>query len=95
MCIRDRGNTAQVHRAVYGWFAGADWERTDCIVYFGQDRDRERWPGEYLALNAALERGAVLIEVDPRETATAKRAHYHLRIRYGTDAALALGWRCV
>lgn len=86
------GNTAQVHRAVYGWFAGADWERTDCIVYFGQDRDRERWPGEYLALNAALERGAVLIEVDPRETATAKRAHYHLRIRYGTDAALALGW---
>ena len=86
------GNTAQVHRAVYGWFAGADWGRADCIVYFGQDRDRERWPGEYLALNAALERGAVLIEVDPRETATAKRAHYHLRIRYGTDAALALGW---
>ena len=33
------GNTAQVHRAVYGWFAGADWERADCIVYFGQDRD--------------------------------------------------------
>lgn len=86
------GNTAQVHRAVYGWFAGADWERADCIVYFGQDRDEERWPGEYLALNAALERGAVLIEVDPRETATAKRAHYQLRIRYGTDAALALGW---
>lgn len=86
------GNTAQVHRAVYGWFASADWEQADCIVYFGQDRDHERWPGEYLALNAALERGAVLIEVDPRETATAKRAHYHLRIRYGTDAALALGW---
>ncbi len=86
------GNTAQVHRAVYGWFASADWERADCIVYFGQDRDHERWPGEYLALNAALERGAALIEVDPRETATAKRAHYHLRIRYGTDAALALGW---
>lgn len=86
------GNTAQVHRAVYGWFSGSDWETTDCIVYFGQDRDGERWPGEYLKLRAALERGAVLIEVDPRETETAKLAQRHLRIRYGTDAALALAW---
>ena len=86
------GNTAQVHRAVYGWFALADWKHADCIVYFGQDRDAERWPGEYLKLNAALERGATLIVVDPRKTATAKRADYHLPIRYGTDAALVLGW---
>lgn len=86
------GNTAQVHRATYGWFASADWAHADCIVYFGQDRDGERWPVEHLALGAALDRGAVLIEVDPRETDTAKRADYHLRIRYGTDAALLLGW---
>lgn len=86
------GNTAQVHRTAYGWLSLPDWEHADCIVYFGQDRDGERWPVEYLALNAALERGAVLIEIDPRETETAKRANYHLRIRYGTDAALVLGW---
>ena len=86
------GNTAQVHRAVYGWFATPDWEHADCIVYFGQDRDMERWPGEFLKLNAALERGATLISVDPRSSATAKRARYHLPIRYGTDAALALAW---
>lgn len=86
------GNTAQVNRATYGWFVSSGWAQADCIVYFGQDRDGERWPHEYLALNAALERGAVLIEVDPRETVTAKRADYHLRIRYGTDAALMLGW---
>lgn len=86
------GNTAQVHRAVYGWFATADWEQTDCVVYFGQDRDGERWPGEYQKLCAALKRGATLIEIDPRETETAKKAQYHLRIRYGTDAALALSW---
>lgn len=86
------GNTAQVHRAVYGWFTAANWVQTDCIVYFGQDRGPERWPAEFLNLKAALERGATLIVVDPRETETAKLARYHLRIRYGTDAALALGW---
>ena len=86
------GNTAQVHRAVYGWFAFADWSQADCIVYFGQDRDGERWPREYLQLRAALKRGAKLIEVDPRMTETAKLAQYHLPIRYGTDAALALAW---
>ncbi len=86
------GNTAQVHRAVYGWLANADWDHADCVVYFGQNRDEERWPGEYFKLNAALERGATLISIDPRATETAKRAHYHLPIRYGTDAALALGW---
>ena len=29
------GNTAQVHRAVYGWFTSPDWTKTDCIMYFG------------------------------------------------------------
>ncbi|MEF9876061.1 MAG: molybdopterin-dependent oxidoreductase [Gordonibacter sp.] len=86
------GNTAQVHRAAYGWFSLPNWEATDCVVYFGQHRDEERWPAEYLALKGALARGASLIVVDPRETPTAKLATHHLRIRYGTDAALALGW---
>ncbi len=86
------GNTAQVHRAVYGWYTSANWQVTDCIVYFGQDRDTERWPAEFLNLKAALGRGATLIEVDPRITETSKLAQHHLRIRYGTDAALALAW---
>ena len=86
------GNTAQVHRACYGWLCFADWAHTDCVVYFGQHRDGQRWPAEYLKLKAALGRGAKLIVVDPRTTETAKLAHYHLKIRYGTDAALALAW---
>lgn len=86
------GNTAQVHRAVYGWFAFGDWARADCVVYFGQDRDGERWPAEYLGLRGVLARGGTLIEIDPRETETAKLAQHHLHIRYGTDAALALAW---
>ncbi|WP_139652068.1 molybdopterin-containing oxidoreductase family protein [Raoultibacter phocaeensis] len=86
------GNTAQVHRATYGWFTAPDWDKADVIVYFGQNRGPELWPAEFLSLKAALERGAVLIEVDPRDTDTARLAHEHLRIRYGTDAALLLSW---
>ena len=86
------GNTAQVHRATYGWFTSANWNVADCIVYFGQNRGPELWPREYLNLKAALARGAKLIVVDPRHTETAELADYHLRINYGTDAALALGW---
>ena len=86
------GNTAQVHRATYGWFTSANWADADCIVYFGQNRGPELWPREYLNLKAALTRGAKLIVVDPRLTDTAELADYHLRIDYGTDAALVLGW---
>jgi len=86
------GNTAQVHRATYGWFTTADWASADCIVYFGQNRGPELWPREYRNLEAALARGAKLIVVDPRVTETAELAHYHLRINYGTDAALVLSW---
>ena len=86
------GNTAQVHRATYGWFTSADWSIADCIVYFGQNRGPELWPREFLNLKAALARGAKLIVVDPRVTDTAELADHHLRINYGTDAALVLGW---
>lgn len=86
------GNTFQVHRAVYGGPTASDWAATDCIVYFGQDRGPELWPVEYLRLKTAKDRGATLIEVDPRTTDTTRMADRHLAIRYGTDAALALGW---
>ena len=39
----------------------------------------------------AQARGAKVVVVDPVSTRTAKRADWHLRIRPGTDAALALG----
>lgn len=86
------GNTFQVHRAVYGGPTASDWAAADCVVYFGQNRGPELWPAEHLRLKAAKERGATLIEVDPRTTDTARMADRHLAIRYGTDAALALGW---
>ena len=86
------GNTFQVHRAVYGGASVSQWENADCIVYFGQNRGPELWPVEYLKLKAAKERGAILIEIDPRTSPTAELADEHLAIRYGTDAALILAW---
>jgi assimilatory nitrate reductase catalytic subunit len=42
-------------------------------------------------LDAQRQAGGRLIVVDPRRTATAERADLHLRLRPGTDAALASG----
>src|ERR1700720_1273060 len=39
----------------------------------------------------AQRRGAKVVVVDPVSTRTAKKADWHVRIRPGTDAALALG----
>jgi anaerobic selenocysteine-containing dehydrogenase len=39
----------------------------------------------------AQARGAKVVVIDPVSTRTARRANWHLRIRPGTDAALALG----
>lgn len=89
LCV---GNTAQVHRATYGWYTSPNYETSDCIVLFGQNRGPENWPQEYLRIMAARKRGAKLIVIDPRKSNMAIQADYHLPIRYGTDAALLLGW---
>lgn len=53
LCV---GNTAQVHRATYGWYTSAAYEKSDCIVLFGQTRSPENWPQEYLRIMAARHR---------------------------------------
>ena len=42
-------------------------------------------------VEAARKRGVKLVVIDPRRSRTARRADWHLPIRIGTDAALALG----
>lgn len=86
------GNTSQVHRATYGWSSSSVYEKSDCIVLFGQTRSPENWPQDYLGIMAARKRGAKLIVIDPRTSNLAQQADYHLPLRYGTDAALLLGW---
>ncbi len=89
LCV---GNTAQVHRTTYGWYTSVAYEKSDCIVLFGQNRSPENWPRDYLGIMAAHQRGAKIIMVDPRKNRIAEKADYFLPLRYGTDAALLLGW---
>jgi len=42
-------------------------------------------------IHRAMQKGARLVVIDPYRSRTAARAHRHLRVRPGTDGALALG----
>ena len=89
MCF---GNTIQVHRCTYGNNQLADYSKAKCIVLLGHNPHRRNWASEANALEDALERGAKLIVLDPRTSENTRRAHLHLPLRYGTDAAMLLGF---
>jgi anaerobic selenocysteine-containing dehydrogenase len=67
-----------------------DLDRAGCILFWGYNPNLARL-AHAVATTAALERGARLIVVDPRRTGPAHKADVWLRVRPGTDAALALG----
>ena len=60
---------------------------TDLLLVCGSNTP-ECHPTGITYLWKALDRGARLIVVDPRETHIARAAHLHLKLRPGTDAAL-------
>ncbi|MGD9999831.1 MAG: molybdopterin-dependent oxidoreductase, partial [Ilumatobacteraceae bacterium] len=66
-----------------------DLERAECILFWGYNPAVSRL-AHATATRAALHRGAKLIVVDPRRAGLATKADCWLRIRPGTDAALAL-----
>jgi anaerobic selenocysteine-containing dehydrogenase len=66
------------------------YENTRCAVVWGHNPRQSRI-GEEVDIRAAQKRGARLIVVDPRTTPLAQRADLHIRVRPGTDCALALG----
>ena len=66
-----------------------DLEQAGCILFWGYNPSIARLP-HATRTTAALERGAKLIVVDPRRVGLAKRADHWLRVRPGTDGALAL-----
>ena len=86
------GNTAAVNRMTYGWFPMPDFGNTNCIVLFGHNPRKHSWTPIYNAVQAARERGAKVIVLDPRVSEQAEVADMHLRLRAGTDAAMCLGW---
>ncbi|MFJ3906794.1 molybdopterin-dependent oxidoreductase [Streptomyces sp. NPDC090025] len=67
-----------------------DWAHTDLALLWGFD-PAKTWLSQSAALAAAQARGARLAVVDPRRSTSARTADRWLRIRPGTDAALALG----
>lgn len=67
-----------------------DLERAGCILFWGYNPNLARL-SHAVATTDALRRGAKLIVVDPRRTGPASKADLWLRVRPGTDGALALG----
>jgi anaerobic selenocysteine-containing dehydrogenase len=67
-----------------------DFERTGCLLLWGHNPSTS-----YLAQATAVAdtkaRGAALVVVDPRRAGLAAKADQWLRVRPGTDGALALG----
>lgn len=66
-----------------------DLDHAGCILYWGYNPSVARL-AHATATVAALRRGARLIVVDPRRAGLAAKAHHWLRVRPGTDGALAL-----
>lgn len=67
-----------------------DLEHAGCILFWGYNPNVARI-SHAVATTEALRRGARLIVVDPRRVGPANKADIWLRVRPGTDGALALG----
>ncbi len=68
------------------------WTPPRCIIVWGQNSPPtcpDGFFGHWIV--DCLKRGSKLIVIDPRVSWLASRGEYHLRIRPGTDGALALG----
>ncbi|MFD7812177.1 molybdopterin-dependent oxidoreductase [Streptomyces sp. NPDC059785] len=68
----------------------ADFAATDLAVLWGHN-PAKTWLAQSAALADARARGARLAVIDPRRSTSASGADHWLRVRPGTDAALALG----
>jgi anaerobic selenocysteine-containing dehydrogenase len=66
-----------------------DLDRAECILFWGYNPAVSRL-AHATATRAALRRGAKLVVVDPRRAGLAAKADPSLRVRPGTDVALAL-----
>ena len=78
-------------RLTYGTDIGTpDFVNTDCIILWGNN-PAATWLARSVEIQKALKRGAKLMVVDPRPTLYARRANCWLRVKPGTDQALALG----
>jgi len=73
---------------------GPDYGDAKCIIFWGSEPDVAT-PAQARVVHRALRRGSKLIVIDPRPIPMAKRADVWLRLRPGTDMALALAMQHV
>nr|WP_245818196.1 molybdopterin-dependent oxidoreductase [Roseomonas rosea] len=79
------------HAFTFGAGIGTpDYANSDLILLWGHN-PASTWLAEAGEIAEARARGAALVVVDPRRNAHAAGAQHWLRVRPGTDAALALG----
>jgi formate dehydrogenase major subunit len=67
-----------------------DLKNSDCIMTIGCN-PAENHPISFKWIEAAIEKGATLIAIDPRYTRTASKADIYARLRPGTDIAFLGG----
>ena len=70
--------------------ATPDWEHAGCALLWGHNPGTS-WIAQARQVADAKARGAKLMVVDPRRAGAANKADLWLRVRPGTDGALALG----
>lgn len=88
LCFMPRVNGSIL---TYGFYAIPDYECTpDCIITWGVNVS-ENLVHVYPRIEMAHKKGAKLIVVDPKKTKEADLAELWLKLRPGTDLALALG----
>ncbi|ADJ25760.1 formate dehydrogenase, alpha subunit [Dehalogenimonas lykanthroporepellens BL-DC-9] len=67
-----------------------DLSNSDCILFIGANI-AENHPPVFLHAKAAQDKGATIIDIDPRFTRTSAKADIHCSLRPGTDLALLGG----
>ncbi|GAA4334043.1 hypothetical protein GCM10023144_25870 [Pigmentiphaga soli] len=81
----------EAHAYTFGRGIGSpDFEHTGCVLLWGHNPSAT-WLDHATGVNDAVRRGAKLVVVDPRRVGFAMRADQWLRVRPGSDGALALG----
>lgn len=79
------------HAFTFGSAIGVpDYENADLVLLWGHNPARS-WLAQSTAIGRAQTRGARVAVVDPRKAGSAQTADLWLRVRPGSDAALALG----
>lgn len=87
LCFVPRSNASTI---TYGYFARPDYEYPpSCLILWGISPFDSRI-GEYRQISEAIDRGTKLILIDPRKHKLTDRAEMWLRVRPGSDLALAL-----